>query len=115
MIKEDKFLEYQQIYTNYYGTSKTEIDRIFALNKIPTLDIDIKGVINLSKISKFTKINPIFIMPPSIEDLKKRLLGRGSETEETIKIRMNRAEEEIQLAKTSGVIPADNFVVNENS
>ena len=95
-IGEDEFLEYAKVLDNYYGTSRTEIDRIFALGKFPILDIDIQGMLNLR--TKTLHFVSIFIMPPSVEELRRRLVLRGSESEEEINKRLELAETEMQYA-----------------
>jgi guanylate kinase len=97
-IYEDAFLEYEQVYEGvYYGTLKSELDRIWALGKVPVLDIDVKGAIRVQE-QLGEKSLSIFIMPPSIEALKERLLKRQTETEESIKTRIDKAEYEISFS-----------------
>ena len=97
-IYEDAFLEYEQVYEGvYYGTLKSELDRIWALGKVPVLDIDVKGAIRVQE-QLGEKSLSIFIMPPSIEALKERLLNRQTETEESIKTRIDKAEYEISFS-----------------
>jgi guanylate kinase len=97
-IYEEAFLEYEQVYEGvYYGTLKSELDRIWALGKVPVLDIDVKGAIRVQE-QLGEKSLSIFIMPPSIEALKERLLKRQTETEESIKTRIDKAEYEISFS-----------------
>ena len=93
-IKEDAFLEWEQVYEKqYYGTLKSEINRIWSEGKIVIFDVDVVGGLNIKK--QFPKeCLSIFIMPPSIEVLAERLIGRGSESDESVKKRLDKAEEE---------------------
>jgi guanylate kinase len=93
-IKEDAFLEWEQVYENqYYGTLKSEIKRIWSEGKIVIFDVDVLGGLNIKK--QYPKeCLSIFIMPPSIEVLAERLIGRGSESDESVKKRLDKAEEE---------------------
>lgn len=98
LIYENAFLEYEQVYKGvYYGTLKSELDRIWALGKVPVLDIDVKGAIRVQE-QLGEKSLSIFIMPPSIEALKERLLNRKTENEESIKTRIDKAEYEISFS-----------------
>ena len=94
-IKEDAFLEWEQVYENqYYGTLKSEIERIWREGKTIIFDVDVVGGLNIKK--QYPKeCLSIFIMPPSIEVLAERLIGRGSESDESVKKRLDKAEEEI--------------------
>lgn len=94
-IKENAFLEWEEVYENqYYGTLNSEIERIWKEGKSVIFDVDVIGGINIKK--KYPKAClSIFIMPPSAEVLRERLIGRGSESEETLTKRLNKAEEEM--------------------
>lgn len=94
LIKNDELLEYEKIYDYYYGTLKKFIlDNINnGLNIL--MDIDVKGALNVKK--KYPQATIIFIAPPSIEELEKRLINRGSDTPEEIKKRISRAKEELE-------------------
>ena len=97
-VNKHYFVEYEKFYNNiYYGTLKSEIERIWKQKKHVLFDIDVKGALNIKK--QFAeKALTIFIQPPSIETLKNRLLSRGTETAETIEIRISRAEYELSFA-----------------
>ena len=94
-IKEDAFLEWEQVYENqYYGTLKSEIKRIWSEGKIVIFDVDVVGGLNIKK--QYPKeCLSIFIMPPSIEVLAERLIRRGSDLGESVKKRLDKADEEI--------------------
>lgn len=97
-IEKGDFLEWEQVYEGrYYGTLKSEPDRIAADGKIAVFDVDVKGGINIKKMLK-DDAYAIFIMPPSVEELRKRLQGRNTETEEDLQKRLARAEMEIKLS-----------------
>jgi len=104
LIYQNEFLEYEQVYEGvYYGTLKSELNRIWALGMVPILDIDVKGAIRVQK-QLGEKSLSIFIMPPSIDDLSERLLNRQTETPESIKTRIDKAEYEISFSNQFNVI-----------
>ena len=104
LIYQNEFLEYEQVYEGvYYGTLKSELDRIWALGKVPVLDIDVKGAIHVQK-QLGEKSLSIFIMPPSIEVLRERLLKRQTETEASIKTTIDKAEYEISFSNQFNAI-----------
>ncbi len=96
-IDADAFVEWEMVYEGkYYGTLKSELERIWSQDKIPVLDIDVKGAIHVQQQFAGDCLS-IFIEPPSIEELKKRLSGRGSETAESLATRINKASYEISF------------------
>ncbi|MBR1626780.1 MAG: guanylate kinase [Bacteroidales bacterium] len=98
-LADNEFLEYEQVYENlYYGTLKSEIERINALNKYPVFDVDVKGGMNIKK-HLGDRAFSIFIMPPSLEILKQRLLNRKTESEDSLKKRLDRAEMEMAYSE----------------
>jgi guanylate kinase len=108
-ISNNEFAEWQEVYKDqYYGTLKSEIDRIWADKKHVIFDVDVKGGINLKKIFGNRAIS-VFIMPPSVKDLEKRLLARATDDRSKIKIRVDKAIEEMKLA-----IHFDHIVINDN-
>jgi len=111
-IKEDAFLEWEQVYENqYYGTLKSEIERIWSAGKTVIFDVDVVGGLNIKK-QYPTECLSIFIMPPSVDVLRERLSGRSSESEEKIEIRLDKAEEEItQNQKFDTIILNDDFEI----
>ena len=111
-IKEDAFLEWEQVYENqYYGTLKSEIERIWSEGKTVIFDVDVVGGLNIKK-QYPKKCLSIFIMPPSVEVLAERLIGRGSESDESVKKRLDKAEEEISKNKQfDTIILNDNFEI----
>jgi guanylate kinase len=94
-IVNDEFIEWEMVYVgNYYGTLKTEIERIWSEGKVPVLDIDVKGAIHVQREYPINTLS-IFIEPPSVEVLRQRLSGRGSETQDTLETRVSKASYEI--------------------
>ncbi|MGE0091125.1 MAG: guanylate kinase [Bacteroidales bacterium] len=103
-IKEEAFVEYEEVYPGrYYGTLKSEVERIWSLGKVVVFDIDVKGGVNLKKLYK-SKALSIFIMPPSMETLRERLTKRGTETHEAIETRLARAQQEIGYSKQFDIV-----------
>lgn len=92
-IEEGGFLEYAQVYGNYYGTPLKQTMELIEAGKDVLLDIDIQGALNVKK--TYPKGVFIFILPPSMTELRKRITGRGSETEETLKVRMGETLKEV--------------------
>ncbi len=98
-IANGDFLEWEEVYPGkYYGTFKSELERIWQQGKYVIFDIDVKGGVNIKNILK-NQACSIFIMPPSIEELERRLRNRNTESEETLKERLLRAEMEISLSE----------------
>lgn len=107
-IANDQFIEWEEVYSgSYYGTLKSEIERIWAKNNVVVFDVDVKGGINLKKIFG-DKALSIFVMPPSIDALKQRLERRNTETEESLNKRVGKAAEEMTYANQF-----DRILVNE--
>jgi guanylate kinase len=105
----DEFVEWQEVYPgSYYGTLKSEMDRIWSLDKTPIFDVDVIGAVNLKKYFGVDGLG-IFIHPPSIEELEKRLKHRGTESEETLKKRIGKAEYELTFAPYF-----DTVIINDN-
>jgi guanylate kinase len=97
-IRDNEFVEWEEVYkNNLYGTLKSEIERIWSAGNHVLFDVDVKGGINLKKIFGDKAIS-IFIMPPSITELEKRLNTRGTDDSSKIKVRLAKAEEEINQA-----------------
>jgi len=108
-IKNKEFAEWEMVYEGkYYGTLKSELERIWSNNQIPVLDIDVKGAIHVQKQYPINTLS-IFIEPPSVDELKKRLEGRGTETEQSLTSRVNKAAYEISF-KTH----FDKIIINDD-
>ncbi|WP_298392450.1 guanylate kinase [Hydrotalea sp.] len=96
-IKANAFAEWEIVYEGkYYGTLHAELERIWQEGKVPVLDIDVKGAIHVQQQYPNNTLS-IFIEAPSLEELKKRLESRGTETPESITTRMNKASYEISF------------------
>lgn len=93
MLRNNEFLEWAEVYGNYYGTTIKEIDRIKKSGKFPLFDVDIQGSRSLR--GKLPEAVFVFIIPPSPEVLRSRLEGRQTDTREQIELRLKTAEEEI--------------------
>ncbi|WP_073997733.1 guanylate kinase [Anaerococcus urinomassiliensis] len=97
MIDEDEFLEYAEVHNNYYGTPKEFVDRKINEGKIVVLEIDVQGAVNVKKNTDNAVF--IFLAPPSLSELKNRIVGRGTETEQDINVRMKNARKELEYIK----------------
>jgi len=106
-IDNNEFVEYEEIFGNYYGTLKTEIERELNLNNLLIFDIDIKGAYSIKRIFPDETLL-IFLVPPDLEVLEDRLRGRSTETEDQISNRLLRAKMEIDAAQNF-----DYIVVND--
>lgn len=107
MIGQDMFLEWADVHGNYYGTSKKEIDRIAASQRIPILDIDVQGVKQVKPLLPGAVF--VFIIPPGYDELKKRLEGRGDTPQKDINLRLKNATDELQSYELF-----DYLVINDN-
>ena len=108
-IENEEFIEYEEVYGgNYYGTLKSEVDRIWKLNKIAIFDIDVVGGANIKNMFPNQTLS-IFVMPPSIDILKDRLLERGDVSLEEINVRVKKAESELDYASRF-----DNIIINND-
>jgi guanylate kinase len=95
-IDNDDFLEYAEVYGNFYGTPKSKVFEILEEGKDVILEIDIQGALKIK--SAYSEGIFIFILPPSMEELKSRITNRGSETPESLKTRLEAAYDEISFA-----------------
>ena len=100
MIKDNALVEYNLVHGNYYGTPKSFVEKTLAEGNRVLFDIDVFGKINFDKV--YPDATGIFIMPPSDEELERRLRGRGTDSEEVIQLRLENAKKEIEFAKTKG-------------
>jgi len=102
------FVEWAKVHTNYYGTPIDQIEAAWAQNKGVIMDVDVQGAATMRQ--KFDQAKTIFILPPSIEELRKRVLKRDKETVADLEVRMNNATLEIEQAdKFDFQIKNDNF------
>ena len=103
-VARGNFLEHNEVHGNFYGTHKGAVREILQQGKVCILDIDVKGAMDIAKqAGKEFKCHFVFIQTPTIEDLRERLVARGTETEETLAKRVAAAEKEMNMAKESGL------------
>ncbi|HEY5967778.1 MAG TPA: guanylate kinase [Chitinophagaceae bacterium] len=96
-IQRNAFVEWEMVYEGkYYGTLKSEIHRIWKEEKVPLLDIDVKGAVHVQQQHPEQSLT-LFIEPPSVDELKKRLNNRGTETPESLDTRLNKATYELSF------------------
>jgi guanylate kinase len=96
-IQHEEFIEWEMVYEGkYYGTLKSELHRLWEEDKIPVLDIDVKGAIHVQQQFPETTLS-LFIEPPSVDELKRRLQSRGTESEESLNARVNKASYELSF------------------
>ena len=107
MIERDELIEYAKYVENYYGTPKAYVEEQLAAGKDVILEIEIQGALKVK--DKFPDTVLMFVTPPSAEELKKRLVGRGTEEMSVIESRLSRAVEEAQ-----GIEAYDYLVVNDD-
>lgn len=108
-IEADDFLEYEEVYANrYYGTLKEQVEKQLQDGKNIIFDIDIKGGINIKRFYGENALS-MFIQPPGVEELRKRLTARGTDTKEQIEERLAKAEYELSFAPQF-----DRIIVNDN-
>lgn len=108
-IDNGEFLEWEEVYEGiFYGTLKSEVDKIRDSGKNVIFDVDVVGGLNIKKIYGKEAL-AIFIRPPSVEELKKRLQKRSTETADKIKMRIKKAKKEMQFADRFDVV-----IVNDN-
>lgn len=103
-IEENDFLEWEEVYENqYYGSLKSEVDRLWSEGKYVIFDMDVKGATNIKKIYG-EKAVTVFVKPPSSEILFNRLRSRNTETEESLKKRIARAAEELTYENSFDIV-----------
>ena len=108
-IAKGEFLEYEEVYADrFYGTLKAQVEKQLSAGENVVLDVDVKGGCNIKKIYA-DKALSVFVQPPSIEELRNRLNGRGTDAPEVIDDRIRRAEFELSFASKF-----DHVVVNDN-
>ncbi|KAL3490881.1 guanylate kinase-domain-containing protein [Aspergillus germanicus] len=110
LVSKNGFIEHAQFGGNFYGTSVAAVKEIAAKEKICILDIEMEGVKQVKK----TDLNArfLFLAPPSVEELERRLRGRGTETDESLEKRLNQAKNELEFSKQPGA--HDKIVVNDD-
>ncbi len=94
-VEADEFIEYVKYGENYYGTLKSEVERLVNIGKNVILVIEVQGAGNIKK--AFPEATTIFLLPPSIDELRKRIVGRGENTDDEVNLRISIAFEEMKL------------------
>ena len=108
-IEKGEFLEYEEVYPGlFYGTLASEVNRLWNENKAVLFDIDVMGGISIKK-SFPNETLTVFVQPPSIETLEERLRSRNTDTEETLQIRLSKAQQELDKAQAF-----DEIVINDD-
>lgn len=108
-IANEEFLEYEEVYADrFYGTLKSQVEKQLESGENVVLDVDVKGGCNIKKFYG-EKALSVFIQPPSVDELRNRLTGRGTDTPEVIEDRIKRAEFELSFASKF-----DRVIVNDN-
>lgn len=107
-IEKGEFVEYEEIFGNYYGTIKSDVDAALAEGKLLIFDVDFKGAFSIQKAYPEESLL-VFIAPPSLDALEERLRSRASESDEQIATRLSRAEMEIAASDKF-----DKIIVNDN-
>lgn len=108
-IDREEFVEWEMVYEGkYYGTLKSEMERIWKQQKSPLLDVDVKGGINVQQLYPYNSLS-LFIEPPSIDELERRLMARGTETEASLKARINKASYELSFKQQF-----DHIILNDD-
>ena len=108
-IQNDEFVEYEEVYQDrYYGTLKSQVEKQLAAGENVVFDVDVHGAMNIKKVYGDRALS-LFIQPPSIEELRRRLNGRGTDAPEVIEQRIARAEYELTFAEKF-----DTVVVNDD-
>ena len=107
-IENDEFLEYEEVYTDkFYGTLKSEVERLSSEGHTVVFDVDVKGGVNIKKFYGDRALS-LFVQPPSIDELSRRLHSRGTDSEEVIQQRLQKAAYELTFAPEF-----DHIIVND--
>ena len=108
-IANDEFIEYEEVYKDrFYGTLKSQVEKQLEAGQNVVFDVDVKGGVNIKKFYGENALS-LFIQPPSIEELRKRLEGRGTDSQEAIETRLSKASYELTFANQF-----DKIIVNDD-
>jgi guanylate kinase len=111
-IQHNEFVEWEMVYEGkYYGTLKTELQRLWDEGLVPVLDIDVKGAIHVQKQFQGQCLS-LFIQAPNVDELQKRLESRGTETAETLATRINKASYEMSFRDSFNAIIVNDVLEN---
>jgi len=111
-VEDGKFIEYAVVHTNMYGTSFATVDDVQKRGQVCILDIDVQGAKSVHASSYIEAAKFLFVRPPSVDDLEKRLRGRGTETEDKIQTRLRNAVGELEFCESSDFL--DHVLVNDD-
>ncbi len=112
LIATNALVEYEEVYSgSYYGTLHSEVERIWAKGHAILFDIDVKGGVNLKRIFGENALS-VFVRPPSVEELRRRLVGRGTDSPEAIEKRVAKAHEELLYEKEFDVVLVNDILEN---
>ena len=100
-IEQDAFLEWADVFGNYYGTLAAPVEATLAAGGLFVLEIDVQGAMQVHK--KMPDATFVLVVPPSMEELKNRLIGRGTEDQESLQRRLGKSEAELKLSRDSGI------------
>ena len=110
MIENNEFMEWAQFCNNYYGTPKATVENILKSGKDVILEIEVQGAMQIKK--NFPESIFVFVLPPSLDELKKRLINRATESEEVVNLRIETAKKEILYAKEYDYLLVNDTVSN---
>lgn len=110
LIKNDGLIEWNEVHGNYYGTPKSFVEQTLAEGNRVLFDLDVFGKVNFDKV--YPTATGTLILPPSDEELERRLRGRGTDSEEVIQLRLANAKKEVEFAKTQGKY--EHIIVNDD-
>lgn len=110
LIKNDGLIEWNEVHGNYYGTPKSFVEQTLAEGNRVLFDLDVFGKVNFDKV--YPTATGILTLPPSDEELERRLRGRGTDSEEVIQLRLANAKKEVEFAKTQGKY--EHIIVNDD-
>lgn len=111
-IRDGELLEWQEVYKDqYYGTLRSEVEKIWLAGRHVLFDVDVQGGMNLKKMYPDHSLS-IFIMPPSLVELEKRLRIRSTESEENLKKRLEKAGQEITFSKNFDLVVVNDILEN---
>ncbi len=111
-LARDEFLEHEEVYPGlYYGTLKSEVERIWSNGKAVIIDVDVVGGLNIKKFYGKQAL-AVFLRPPSIEELMKRLKNRETEVEHELKQRIGKANEELKYEKQFDIVLINNILAH---
>lgn len=109
-IEQDAFLEWADVFGNYYGTLAAPVEATLASGGLFVLEIDVQGAMQVH--AKMPDATFVLVVPPSMEELKNRLIGRGTEDQESLQRRLGKSEAELKLSRDSGIYTHE--VVNDD-